>query len=77
MIKDSRGGNTILLYPRLLLFIPHLHLTPQGMVDIDNPWKPEQPVFDSSFCPEIWCEAINDWVDKTTEGSFDFPGSFK
>ena len=76
MLKDSRQGNTMLVDLRLLLFIPHLHLTPQGLVDVDNQWKSDRPVFDSSFRPEIWCNAINDWVDKTTEGQVYFPGSF-
>ena len=28
MLKDSRRGNTLLLDKSLLIFIPHLHLTP-------------------------------------------------
>ena len=39
----------------------------QALVDADNPWKDKRPVFDSSFCPEIWCHVINDWIDKVTE----------
>ena len=35
-----------------------------------------RPVFDSTFRPEIWCDAINDWVDKSTEGQVYFSGSF-
>jgi hypothetical protein len=36
MVKDSKRGNTILLDKRLLMFIPHLHLTPQGLADLYN-----------------------------------------
>ena len=75
MVKDSRRGNTILVDPLVLLFIPHLHLTPQAMVDVINPWKDARPVFDSLFRPAIWCHAINDWIDKETEGEVFFPGS--
>ena len=76
MLKDSRRGNTLLLDKNLLMFIPNIHLTPQGLVDVDNKWKSDRPVFDSTFCPEIWCNAINDWVDKSTEGQVYFSGSF-
>lgn len=76
MLKDSRRGNTLLLDSKLLMFIPHLHLTPQGLVDVENKWKSDRPVFDSTFRPQIWCTAINDWVDKSTEGEVYFSGSF-
>ena len=76
MLKDSRRGNNLLLDKNLLMFIPHVHLTPQGLVDVDNKWKSDRPVFDSTFRPEIWCNAINDWVDKSTEGQVYFSGSF-
>ena len=36
MLKDSRRGNTLLLDKKLLIFIPQLNLTPQGLVDVDN-----------------------------------------
>ena len=76
MLKDSHRGNTLLLDKNLLMFIPHLHLTSQGLVDVDNKWKSNQPVLDSTFRPQIWCDAINDWVDKTTERQVYFPGFF-
>ena len=76
MLKDSRHDNFLLLDNNLLMFIPHLHLTPQGLVDVDNKWKLDRLVFDSTFRPEIWCDVINDWVDKTIEGQVYFPGSF-
>ena len=76
MLKDSRRGNTLLLDKNLLMFTPHVHLTPQGLVDVENKWKSDRPVFDSTFRPQIWCEAINDWVDKSTEGQVYFAGSF-
>ena len=47
------------------------------MVDVDNPWKEERPVFDSTFCPEIWYHSINNWIDKATEGEVYFSGSFQ
>ena len=53
MLKDSRRGNTLLIDILLLLFIPHIHLTPQGLVDVENKWKSDRPVSDSTFCPQI------------------------
>ena len=75
MLKDSRRVNTLLSDKNLLMFIPHLHLTPQGLVDVDNKWKSDRPVFDSTFRAQIWCNAINEWVDKTTEAQVYFSGS--
>jgi len=61
LVKHSKRGNTILLDPRLLPFIPHLHLTAQGLVDLMNKWKLPRPIFDRN---------------KSTEGKVSFPGSF-
>ena len=33
-------------------------------------------MFDSIFRPHIWCNAINEWVNKLTEGRVYFSGSF-
>jgi hypothetical protein len=48
-VKDVKQGFAIALDKRLIPFIPDLHVTPLGIVDIDNPWKQSRPVFDSSF----------------------------
>ena len=77
MIKDSRRGNSILFDPRALPFCPHVHLTPQGIVDVNNLYKWSRPVFNSSFRPDYWCKAINDWVDTDTEGDISFIDSYK
>ena len=77
MVKNSKRGNIILVDPTVLHFIPNLHLTPQAMVNVNNLWKDKRPVFDSSFRPEIWCHAINDWIDKATEGEVYFPSLFE
>ena len=76
IVKDVKRANIALLDKNLILFIPHLHLTPQGLVDVENKWKSSRPVFDASFRPDRWCMSINDWVDKATEGKVYFPGSF-
>ena len=77
MVKDSKRGNTLLLDQNLIPFIPHLHLTPQGIVDVDNEYKSSRPVFDSSFQPEEHCEAINDWIDPELEGDISFGDSIR
>jgi hypothetical protein len=76
MLKDSKRGNSMLIDKRLTLFIPHLHLTPQGLVGLTDKWKSDRPVFDSTFRPDPFSEGINDWVTKDTEGGVTFPGSF-
>lgn len=72
MVKDSKKGNTLLLDQDLIPFIPHLHLTPQGIVNVDNKYKSNRPVFDSLFHPEEYCEAINDWINPELKGDISF-----
>ncbi|KAG7345440.1 hypothetical protein IV203_032971 [Nitzschia inconspicua] len=74
--KDAKRGFTLVLDRRLLPFIRDLHLTPLGIVDLDNPWKSDRPVFDSSLRPKPWSMAINDWTNKNEEPQVRFPGSF-
>ncbi|KAG7339748.1 hypothetical protein IV203_025427 [Nitzschia inconspicua] len=76
LAKDAKRGFTLVLDRRLLPFIRDLHLTPLGIVDLDNPWKSDRPVFDSSFRPKPWSMAINDWTNKDEEPQVQFPGSF-
>ena len=76
MIKDNRRGNIYAVDPELLDFIHHMHLTPQGLVDIDNKYKSERPVFDSSFQPDPFSDSINTRVSKDTEGGVTFAGLF-
>ena len=71
-VKDFKRGNTILVDPELAPFIPHMHVTPQGIVDIDNPYKPPRPIFDSTFRPCPSSMAINDWIDPKYEGIITF-----
>jgi hypothetical protein len=74
--KDNKHGYSLHMDPRLVHFIPHLHLTPQGVVNLDDPRKKDRPIFDSSFQPQPWAYAINDWTDKSTEPDLCFPESF-
>ena len=76
MVKDSRRGNVILVDPRMTPFIPNLHLTPNSLVDVENKWKKPRPVFDATSHMTIASMAINDWINKITEGEVYFPGSF-
>ncbi|KAG7365319.1 hypothetical protein IV203_038522 [Nitzschia inconspicua] len=76
-VKDAKRGFTLVVDDRLLPFIRDTHLTPIGIVDLENPWKNDRPVFDSTFRPEPWCFAINDWTDKLNEPTLQFPGSFR
>ena len=72
MVKDARKGFTLVMDDRVSLFMLHSHLTPQGVVDVDNPPRKPRPIFDSSFRPEPWCWAINDWTSKDNEPPLTF-----
>ena len=72
MVKDSRKGFTLLLDQRATLLMLHCHLTPQGVVDLNTPYKSPRPIFDSSFRPEPWCWAINDWTSPDNEPPLTF-----
>jgi hypothetical protein len=76
VVKDSKRGVCLLFDLGLLPFIWHLHQTPLGIVDINNKWKSPRPVFDSSFHPEFWSFAINDWIDLSHEPGLEFPFAF-
>lgn len=75
MAKDVRREYTIPMEQRLLWFIAHLHLTPQGMVDLFKRYKSPRPVFDSSSHPQAWCLVINDWTSKDNEPAVTFADS--
>jgi hypothetical protein len=67
LMKDSRRGFVIPFDPRIIPYILNCHVTPQGMVDLDNPYKKPRPIFDSSFRPQPWCMSINDWTSMRHE----------
>ena len=71
-LKDNKRGYTLLFDRRLMLFLLHAHSTPQGMVDLNTIYKNPRPIFDSSFRPEWWSMAINDWTSKDTEPPLTF-----
>lgn len=75
LVKDNRKGFTLLFDPRATLFMLHCHVTPQGVVDLNTPYKNPRPIFDSSFRPYSWCFAINDWTTKDTEPELTFAGA--
>jgi hypothetical protein len=67
LVKDARRGFVIPFDRRVIPFVLHCHVTPQGMVDMDNPYKKPRPIFDSTFRPDDWCMAINDWTSMAQE----------
>lgn len=66
----------LVMHPDLIDFIPHLHLTPQGIIDLDHPYKNPRPIFDSSCRPEPWCSVINDWTNRSNEPELVFATAF-
>jgi hypothetical protein len=76
MTKDVRRGYNIVMDQRLALLIPHMHVTPIGMVDLAKIYKEPRPIFDSTFRVHPSSMAINDWVDPANEPEIHFPKSF-
>ena len=77
LVKDNRRGACLTMDPRAVHFILNAHLTPQGMVDLNKRFKNPRPIFDSSFRPQVYCHAINDWTNKVFEPELVFAASFK
>jgi len=77
LLKDEKRGHTIMLDPRLIPFIQHLHVCPVGLVDLNHPIKSPRFIYDASFKPNPWNETVNTWTTKTTEPDLEFPQSFQ
>jgi hypothetical protein len=75
-VKDAKRGFNLVFDLALLPFIWFRHLTPTGLVDLDNQWKSDRPVFDSSFDPSPSACAINDWCDLAREPPLESPLAF-
>jgi hypothetical protein len=76
LVKDIRWGYVLIMDPWLTFFVPNLHRTPLGMVDLNKLHKNPRPIFDSSFQPTPWAMAINDFTSKHTEPEIIFPKSW-
>ena len=75
--KDIRRGYALAANPWLILFTPHTHRTPVGMICTDHRYKKPRNIFDSSFRPHPWSLAINDMLDPASEPPIHFQHSFK
>jgi hypothetical protein len=73
LVKDIRRGYVLIMDPWLTFFVPNLHRTPLGMVDLNKPHKNPRPIFYSSFCLSPWAMAINDFTSKLSEPEIVFP----
>jgi hypothetical protein len=76
-LKDCKRGHALAFDIRLLPYIYHAHLTPQGIINILNAWKAMRLVCDSSFRCNLHSMAINDWTDTENEPDLEFPGCLK
>jgi hypothetical protein len=72
--KDIRKGFALGADPRLVYYLPNLHLTPIGLIVAAG--KKPRLYFDSSFRPKVWSMAINDSTDQTLEPAIHFAGAF-
>jgi hypothetical protein len=75
LVKDFKKNYCLAADQRILPFVYDAHLTLLGMVYIGHKYKNPRPVFDSTFRPQPWCFAINDWTHKDTEPTLRFPSS--
>ena len=72
--KEERNNFLFALPCWLSRFLPHLHLTPQGLVMIEG--KKDRLVFDGSFKFAHDTESVNSWTHKQHEPPLVFPQSF-
>jgi hypothetical protein len=61
--KDIRNGYVLHFEQRIHRFVYHLHVTPQGIANVNNHYKKDRPFFDNSFRPM----AINEMTNKMNE----------
>jgi hypothetical protein len=76
LLKQVARGCSLMLDPDLTDFLENMKQTPQGILCLDHPYKNPRVICDSSYRPEDWCEAINDWTDKKNEPKLVFAGAF-
>jgi hypothetical protein len=76
LLKDFQNSYCLLFDKRLVHFTLNCHLTPQGLIGLEDPTKKPRPIFDSTFRPHPWCHAINDWTDKVNEPPITFPSAW-
>ena len=67
LVKDAKKGFVLPFDKRVIPFILNCHMTPQGMVDLDNKYKSSRVIFDSSFRPAHDSVAINDMTHPSRE----------
>ena len=73
LCSDICRGYVLIMDPWLTFFVPNLHRTPLGMVDLNKLHKNPRPIFDSSFRPAPWAMAINNFTSKHSEPEIVFP----
>ena len=76
LLKDNKRGYCLLFDPRMVFFALNCHVTPIGLVGVDQKYKKPRPIFDSSFRPTPSSHGINDWTTKETEPPLHFAESF-
>ena len=55
-------------------FIPHMHLTPQGLVIVEG--KNDRLVFNGSYRINAESTCVNQWTHKSNEPTLEFPQAF-
>lgn len=76
LIKEQKKGWCIVLDKRVLPFLLNAHLTPIGLINVGHAFKKLRLIWDASFRPEAWCNAINDMSSLDTEPPITFADAF-
>ena len=76
LIKEQKKGWCIVLDKRVLPFLLNVHLTPIGLINVGHAFKKLRLIWDASFRPEPWCNAINDMSTLDTEPPITFADAF-
>jgi hypothetical protein len=76
LVKEQKKGWCIVLDKRVLPFLLNAHLTPIGLINIGHAYKKPRLIWDASFRPEPWCNAINDMSSLDTEPPITFGDAF-
>jgi hypothetical protein len=77
LAKDFNKSYCLLFDTRMVHFTLNCHVTPQGLIGAQKPGKKPRPIFDSSFRPDPWCFAINDWTNKANKPPITFPSAWQ
>jgi hypothetical protein len=76
LVKDTKKSYALAADQRAVDFLIHIKLTPIGIINLQDQWKKDRVIFDSTFHPTISAMAINDWTNPKDEPPITFADAF-